>query len=52
MRHMKTSSQVRPHGDRNVVPEDAQPDGSTHGECPIDPSNLAHMRADRSAVEE
>ena len=48
---MPTTSQVRPHGDRNVVPEDVQPEESTCGDCPVDPSNFAHMRADRSVLD-
>lgn len=50
--YMQTTGQSRPHADRNVVPEDEQPDGSTHGECPIDPGNFAHMRADRSVLDD
>lgn len=43
---MPTTSQARSHGDRNVVPDDAQHQTeTTTGECPFDPSNLAHMRA-------
>lgn len=50
---MPTTGQVRSQRDRNVVPDDEQPNiESTVDECPFDPSNLAHMRADRSALDD
>ncbi|MFW6435339.1 MAG: hypothetical protein ACOCY1_03065 [Halovenus sp.] len=37
-------TQIRSHGDRNVVPD--HPDASTGSqECPIDEFTLSHMRA-------
>lgn len=50
---MTTTGQLRPHDERNVVPADEQLETqSTVGECPFDTSNLAHMRADRSALDD
>lgn len=43
---MPTTKQIRPHGDRNVVPDDC-PSGTSdhHRECPVDEFTLSHMRA-------
>lgn len=43
---MPTTEQLRPHGDRNVVPKDLSASAEIeHRECPIDAFNLSHMRA-------
>ncbi|MFB6188285.1 MAG: hypothetical protein ABEI57_00215 [Halapricum sp.] len=43
---MPTTKQLRPHGDRNVIPEDVSPKSEIeHDECPIDEFTLSHMRA-------
>jgi hypothetical protein len=45
---MTPLTEPRSHGDRNVVPaEDDQSD-----ECPLAPSNLAHMRATDADADE
>jgi hypothetical protein len=48
---MQTTSQSRPHTDRNVVPPETESDTSA-SECPVDPGNFAHMRADRSVLDD
>jgi hypothetical protein len=42
---MPTTKQVRPHGDRNVVPDLDPVTTREHGECPVDEFTLPHMRA-------
>lgn len=48
---MQTTGQSRPHAERNVVPTETESDTDA-SECPVDPGNFAHMRADRSVLDD
>jgi len=39
-------TQIRSHGDRNVIPENTSPSVDAR-ECPIDEFTLSHMRSTR-----
>ncbi|WP_154019508.1 hypothetical protein [Halapricum salinum] len=41
------TTQIRAHGDRNVLPEGTSPSVDTR-ECPIDEFTLSHMRSTRT----